>query len=242
MSLLIKNLEISVSGKKIVSDINLEIKKGETHIIMGPNGSGKSTLANALLGHPRYIISGGKIILDDEDLTTKTPDVRAKAGLFLSAQSAPEINGVTVANLLRVAMQSVTQKPVNPFQFYDLLRKTMKKLKIDESFASRYVNTGFSGGEKKRAEILQLMILDPRFAILDETDAGLDVDALKIVGKGLSQFAKKDKGLLIITHQSRLLKYLKPDFVHIIVKGKIVKTAGNELIGEIEKNGYNQFV
>lgn len=209
---------------------------------MGPNGSGKSTLANALLGHPRYIISGGKIILDDEDLTTKTPDVRAKAGLFLSAQSAPEINGVTVANLLRVAMQSVTQKPVNPFQFYDLLRKTMKKLKIDESFASRYVNTGFSGGEKKRAEILQLMILDPRFAILDETDAGLDVDALKIVGKGLSQFAKKDKGLLIITHQSRLLKYLKPDFVHIIVKGKIVKTAGNELIGEIEKNGYNQFV
>lgn len=242
MPLELKNLSIAVSGKEIVHGINLMINDGEVHVIMGPNGSGKSTLANALLGHPRYKITSGEIIFNGENLTESSPDIRARAGLFLSAQSAPEINGVTIANFLRVATQNITQKPVNPFAFYDKLRSTMKRLKIDESFASRYINTGFSGGEKKRAEILQLFMLDPKLAILDETDAGLDVDALKIVGKGLSEFSKNGRSMLIITHQSRILKFLEPNRVHIIINGNIKTSGGKELIDEIESNGFNNFV
>ncbi|MFA6105254.1 MAG: Fe-S cluster assembly ATPase SufC [Patescibacteria group bacterium] len=242
MSVEIKNLSVAVAGKPIIEKISLTINRGETHIIMGPNGSGKSTLANALLGHPKYTVTSGKIFVDDIDITAKPPDYRAKQGLFLSAQQAPEINGVTVAHFLRVASSSLSGKPENPFTFYESLKKTMKKLNIDPSFATRYLNAGFSGGEKKRAEILQLLTLNPTYAILDETDAGLDVDALKIVGKGLGKFATKDKALIIITHQSRLLKYLKPDFVHIMIRGKIVKSGGKELITEIEKSGYNKYI
>lgn len=242
MSLQISKLNISVNGKKIISNISLEIKPGQIHVIMGPNGSGKSTLANALLGHPKYTITSGKIVIDGTDITHKTPDFRAKKGLFLSAQQVPEISGVTMSHFLRVTTASLSGKKENPFSFYERLKKIMKQLSIDGSFASRYLNTGFSGGEKKRAEILQLLTLNPTYAILDETDAGLDVDALKIVGRGLSKFATKDKGLVIITHSTKLFKFIKPDFVHVLVKGKVVDSGKATLIKIIEKTGYNKYL
>ena len=242
MSLEINNLSVSVANKKILDKISLSIKPGEIHVIMGPNGSGKSTLANALLGHPKYTVTGGKIMVDKKNVTKKSPNFRAKCGMFLSSQQAPEINGVTLSHFLRVASTSLTGTPANPFAFYEGLKKTMKKLGMDLAFASRYLNTGFSGGEKKRAEILQLLTLNPTYAILDETDAGLDVDALKIVGRGLAKFAGKDKAIIFITHGSRLIKFLKPDFVHVMIKGKLVRSGNKKLIAEIEKNGYNKFV
>lgn len=238
----INNLHISADSKTILHGINLEIRKGETHIIMGPNGSGKSTLANALAGHPTYTVEQGSVTLKGKDILKMKPDERARAGLFLSMQNPPEVEGVTIGNFLRVAKQVATGEKINPIAFHKELVEKMKDLKINASFLSRYLNVGFSGGEKKKFEILQLFALDPAYAILDETDSGLDVDALKIVAKGIQTFAsKKDKGILLITHYNRLLQYIEPDFVHIMIGGKIVKSGGKELADVVEKEGYKNF-
>lgn len=239
----IKNLHISADSKTILHGIDLEIKKGETHIIMGPNGSGKSTLANALAGHPTYTVEEGSVTLEGKDILSMKPDERARAGLFLSMQHPPQVEGVTIGNFLRVAKQSMTGQKINPIVFHKELVEKMKTLNIDASFLSRYLNVGFSGGEKKKFEILQLLALDPAYAILDETDSGLDVDALKIVAKGIQTFAsKKDKGILLITHYNRLPQYIEPDFVHIMIDGKIAKTGGKELADVVEKEGYKKFL
>lgn len=242
MSLELKNLQISVNKTKIIDDLSLTVKPGEIHVIMGPNGAGKSTLANALLGHPKYAIAKGKIIVDGKDVAGQAPDKRAKAGLFLSMQNSPEITGVTVAHFLRVAVAAATGENKNPFTFHEELKAVMKQLSMDPSFATRYLNAGFSGGEKKRAEILQLLMLKPTYAILDETDSGLDVDALRVVSDGINTFHTSKTGLLLITHYNRLLQYVVPDFVHIMVKGKIVKSGGKELAEEIEKDGYKKYL
>jgi Fe-S cluster assembly ATP-binding protein len=239
MSLKIEKLSISVESKKIVSDFSLNIKPGEIHAIMGPNGSGKSTLANAIMGHPKYAVTGGKILLDDEDITNAKVNEKAKKGLFLSMQYPPQIDGVSVTNFLRTAVNALTGGKQNPVKFHKQLLETMKVLNIDPAFASRYLNVGFSGGEKKRLEILQLLVLNPKYAILDETDSGLDVDALKIVSSGINKFHTKEKGVLLITHYNRILEYVQPDYVHIMVNGRIVKSGGKDLAVEVEKNGYN---
>ena len=241
MSLEIKKLAVSVDSKEIISEFSLVINQGEIHAIMGPNGSGKSTLANTLMGHPKYTVTNGKIEINGTDITTLAPDKRARLGLFLSMQYPPQIPGVTIANFLRTTTASLTGVNKNPLEFHKELLNKMKDLDIDPSFASRHLNTGFSGGEKKRAEILQLSMLEPTYAILDETDSGLDVDALKIVAAGINKFHTKDKGILLITHYNRILEYIKPDFVHIMVAGKIVKTGTKELAHKIEKEGYLSF-
>ncbi len=243
MSLRINNLHISIQNKEIVKGLSLEIPKGKVVAIMGPNGSGKSTLANTLAGHPKYQVTGGTMELDGTDITALSPDKRAKLGLFLSMQYAPEIPGVTLANFLRIAMGANLPLPkkastMNPLEFQKLLQNKMDELKIDHSFARRYVNTGFSGGEKKRAEILQLLLLNPTYAILDETDSGLDVDALKIVAEGINKFKSSEHGILLITHYNRILEYVAPDMVYIMMDGNIVKSGGAELAKQIEKDGY----
>lgn len=242
MSLALHNLHINVDDKKIVNGLSLEIKPGEVHAIMGPNGSGKSTLANAVMGHPKYTITDGSIIIDTRDVTTESADKRARAGLFLSMQYPPEIPGVTLSNFLRTTTNSLSGKQTNPLTFKKELDAAMQELNMDKSFAARHLNTGFSGGEKKRAEILQLAILKPKYAMLDETDSGLDVDALKIVAEGINRFHTKDTGILLITHYNRILEYITPDFVHIMHKGNIVKSGTRELAHEIEKNGYKNLI
>lgn len=242
MSLELKNLHISVGGKEIVTGLSLNVKPGEVHAIMGPNGSGKSTLANAVMGHPKYTITKGKIVIDKKDMTADAPDKKARAGLFLSMQYPPEIPGVTLTSFLRLTTNSLSGKVAHPLVFHKGLLEKMKELHMDPAFATRYLNTGFSGGEKKRAEILQLLILKPKYAILDETDSGLDVDALKIVSEGINTFHTKKNGILLITHYNRILEYVKPDFVHIMYKGNIIKSGGKELAKEIEKNGYKDFI
>jgi len=238
----IKNLHVSVEGKEILKGLSLNIQKGEVHAIMGPNGSGKSTLSNVLMGHPKYTVTSGEIFLDGENITTAKVVDRAKKGLFLSMQYAPEIQGVTVNNLLRIAIESMTGEKQHPVKFYKKLIEKMEELKINPEFASRSLNAGFSGGEKKRMEILQLLMLNPIYAILDETDSGLDVDALKIVAEGMNQFRSPEKGILMITHYNRLLEYVVPDFVHILSAGKIVKSGNSDLAKEIEKSGYGEYL
>jgi len=246
MALQIYNLHVSVddpstklgAGKEIVKGLDLEIKAGEVHVIMGPNGSGKSTLANALMGHPKYKVSKGYITLDGEDITVFKTNERAKRGLFLSMQYPAEIEGVTISNFLRMAVGAITGVKKNPIDFYRELTEKMKELEIDPLFAKRYLNLGFSGGEKKRMEILQLLMLNPKYAILDETDSGLDVDALRIVCEGINKYRSKDKGILLITHYNRILEYVTPDFVHIMREGRIVRSGGPELAKVIEERGY----
>lgn len=238
MSLSIKNLHISVDDKEIVKGLDLEIQPGEVHVIMGPNGSGKSTLANTLMGHPKYNVTKGYITLDDEDITAFKTNERAKRGLFLSMQYPAEIEGVTISNFLRMAVSAITGVKNNPIDFYRSLTEKMKELQIDPLFAKRYLNVGFSGGEKKRMETLQLLVLNPKYAILDETDSGLDVDALRIVCEGINKYRSKDKGILLITHYNRILEYITPDFVHIMRDGKIIKSGGSELAKEVEVSGY----
>ncbi len=237
-NLKIENLGVKVEGKLIVSGVNLELKAGEVQVLMGPNGSGKSTLANALMGHPKYQIESGRIILGSKDLTKLSSDERARAGLFLSLQHPPEISGVTIMNFLRLALNSISKKKYSVIEFDRLLRAKMAELKIDYGFAGRYLNEGFSGGEKKKSEILQLAILEPKFAILDETDSGLDVDALKIVIAGIKKLISPKRGFLIITHNYKILKYLTPDRVHVMIGGRIVKSGGADLARRVEKSGY----
>lgn len=237
----IENLHVNVEGKEILKGIDLRVEPGKVHAIMGPNGSGKSTLAYTLMGHPGYEITQGRIFLDGIDITEMSPDERAKEGLFLAFQYPHSIPGVTMANFLRTAVNAVSESPVSPRDFRQQLRQKMGLLKMNEDFAGRYVNEGFSGGEKKRAEILQMAMLQPEYAVLDETDSGLDIDALRIVADGVNALLGPEMGVLVITHYQRLLNYIKPDFVHVLVNGKIVREGGPELALELEQTGYEQF-
>lgn len=237
----IKNLHISVGDKEIVHSLDLTLEKGKVIALMGPNGSGKSTLANTLMGHPKYTVTEGEIILDNENITALSPDKRAKKGLFLSMQYPPQIEGVTIGNFLRVAKISQTGAQISPLDFHKVLVEKMAKLSIDPDFLKRYLNVGFSGGEKKKLEILQLAVLEPTYAILDETDSGLDIDALKIVAEGINQFRSPERGVLLITHYNRILEYITPDVVHIMKEGRMVKSGGAELAERIEKEGYQSF-
>jgi Fe-S cluster assembly ATP-binding protein len=238
MSLEIQNLHVRTEEREILHGVDLKVDKGETHALMGPNGSGKSTLANTLMGNPTYEITEGKILLDGENITEADPDERARAGLFLAFQYPATIPGVSVANFLRMAVNAGREEPIKVKEFGQLLGKHMELLKINREFTSRYLNEGFSGGEKKRAEILQLAMLQPGYAVLDETDSGLDIDALRIVSDGVNAMRDSERGFLIITHYTRILSYVKPDFVHIMLDGRIVREGGSELAGELEEKGY----
>ncbi len=238
MSLEIQNLHVRTEEREILRGVDLKVARGETHALMGPNGSGKSTLANTLMGSPQYEITEGKITLDGEDLTEADPDERARAGLFLAFQYPATIPGVSVANFLRMAVNARREENIKVKEFGQVLGKNMELLKIDRAFTSRYLNEGFSGGEKKRAEILQLAMLAPDFAVLDETDSGLDIDALRIVADGVNAMRGDERGFLIITHYTRILNYVKPDFVHIMLDGRIVREGRSELAGELEEKGY----
>ncbi|CAN5530740.1 Fe-S cluster assembly ATPase SufC [soil metagenome] len=243
----IRDLHVSVDteqgAKQILRGVNLIIKQGETHAIMGPNGSGKSTLAYAIAGHPKYHVTSGSIVLDGEDLTQATVDARARAGLFLAMQYPVEIPGVTVTNFLRTAKTAIDGSAPPIRTWVKDVRTSMENLRMDKAFAERNVNEGFSGGEKKRNEILQLELLKPQFAVLDETDSGLDVDALKIVSEGVNR-AKENTGLgvLLITHYNRILRYITPDFVHVFVAGQVVESGGPELAVQLENEGYDTYV
>lgn len=238
MKLEIKNLYAKVKEKVILKGITLTIETGKVYALMGPNGSGKSTLSQVLMGHPKYIITKGEILLDGKDITNLSPDKRAKLGLFLSFQYPTEITGVTLTNFLRASYNSIHEKKLSVVEFYNLLKEKMKTLDIDTKFSRRYINTGFSGGEKKKAEILQLSVLNPKFAILDETDSGLDVDALKVVSKGINKYKSNKNCILLITHYYRILKYIKPNTVFIMKNGKIIKTGDSKLAKQIEETGF----
>lgn len=241
----IKNLYVRVNDKEIIRDFSLTIRQGEIHALMGPNGTGKSTLAYAIMGHPRYEISGGDVLVNGESILGLSSDERAHKGIFLAFQYPVSIPGVSLANFLRVAVNA-RNKALNPedkgisvVKFRQLLKSKMDLLKIDYQFAGRYLNEGFSGGEKKRAEILQMAMLEPRFAILDETDSGLDIDALRIVSEGVNTLAQGHIGVLVITHYQRMLNYINPDFVHIMYGGRIVESGKAGLALRLEEQGYD---
>ncbi len=238
MSLKIENLHASREGKEIVKGVTLEIPASEVHALMGPNGSGKSTLANALMGHPKYAVTEGRVLLDGDDVTAQPPNEKAAKGLFLSMQHPPEVSGVSVSHFLRVVVTTARREPVSVADFRKMLKEKMTELKIDPAFMNRGLNEGFSGGEKKRMEILQLALLAPKYAILDETDSGLDVDALKIVTDGIESARRAGMGVLLITHYTRILKHLAPNRVHVLSDGRIVRSGGKELAEQIEKEGY----
>lgn len=246
--LVIDDLHVSVDGKPIIKGLNLKIKQGEIHALMGPNGSGKSTLSNALMGHPHYDVDNGTVTFNGTPILELEPDERAKLGLFLAFQYPTAIPGVTMANFLRMAVSSVRSESSNGSETAELipmrefrreLRAKMKQLGVDESFARRYLNEGFSGGEKKRAEVLQLAMLEPKVAILDETDSGLDIDAVRIVGESVNQLIGPNLGVLIITHYPRLLNYIRPEYVHVLLDGRIVESGGWELAELLEEKGYD---
>ena len=229
-------------GKQILNSLNLQINEGETHVLMGPNGAGKSSLGNAIMGNPVYKITGGKIIFKDQDITEESTDKRAKLGIFMSFQNPVEIPGISLEGFIRSALQELTGERVKLFQFQKELQAAMDILGMDYSYAKRDLNVGFSGGERKKAEILQLLMLKPSFAILDETDSGLDVDATRIVSAGIEEYKKRTNGsLLIITHSTRIIENLNVDFAHVLVKGKIEKTGDKSLIKAINEGGFEQF-
>ena len=237
----IKNLNVNAEDKQILKGIDLTINKGEIHVIMGPNGSGKTTTANAILNNPAYNKVGGSIVFDGEDITNMRTDEIARKGVFMSFQLPEEIPGVSVANFLKYAKNKVAGKPVKIFQFKDELKKYMEDLNMNPENIERSLNVGFSGGEKKKNEILQMLVLNPKLAILDETDSGLDVDAIKTVSKGIEMFKNDENAVLIITHNMRILENLKVDYVHVLIDGKIVTTGGDEIIKDIEKNGFSKY-
>lgn len=236
----IKDLHVSIEDKEILKGVNLTVNTGEIHAIMGPNGTGKSTLSSAIMGHPSYEVTQGEVLLDGVNILELEVDERAKAGLFLAMQYPSEITGVTNADFMRSAINAKREEgqEINLMQFIKKLDKEMDFLDIDQDMAQRYLNKGFSGGEKKRNEILQLMMLEPKFAILDEIDSGLDIDALKVVSKGINQMRGEDFGALMITHYQRLLNYITPDKVHVMYGGKVVKSGGPELAKRLEEEGY----
>ena len=239
--LTIKNLHAEVDGKEILKGVNLEIKGGETHAIMGPNGTGKSTLASVVMGHPKFTVTKGEILLDGKDVLKMQVDERSRAGIFLGMQHPAEVPGVTNSDFVKTAMNARTKngKPVSLFKFIIEYDKAVAQLKMNEDLPHRYLNEGFSGGEKKRNEILQLKMLKPKIAILDEIDSGLDIDALKIVGENVTNMQGPDLGLLLITHYQRLLEYIKADVVHVMMQGRIVKTGDKALIEKIDQKGYD---
>ena len=237
----IENLHVKAGDKEILKGLNLQINKGEVHVIMGPNGAGKSTLANVILNNPEYTRTSGDIYFDGENINDLRTDERAKKGIFMSFQSPEEIPGISVSNFIKSAKAAKDEKPVRIFEYKKKLEQTMKDLNINKEYSSRDLNVGFSGGEKKKNEILQMLMLEPKLSILDETDSGLDVDAIKTVSKGINMYQNKNNGVLIITHGTKILENLKVDFVHILVDGKIIKTADGSLAKEIEKNGYETY-
>lgn len=237
----IKNLHVNVEDKEILKGIDLTINKGEIHVIMGPNGSGKTTTANAILNNPLYNKVEGNINFESEDITNLKTDEIARKGVFMSFQLPEEIPGISVTNFLKSAKGKITGKPTKVFEFKDELRKYMEELKMNPEYAGRSLNVGFSGGEKKKNEILQMLVLNPKLAILDETDSGLDVDAIRTVSKGIEMFKNENNAVLIITHNTKILKSLKVDYVHILVDGKIVKTGDQSLAAEIEEEGYSKY-
>lgn len=246
-TLAIRDLHVSVDTdaglREILRGVNLDLNSGETHAVMGPNGSGKSTLAYTIAGHPRYQVTSGTITLDGEDVLSMSVDERARAGLFLAMQYPVEVPGITVSNFLRTAKTAVSGEAPALRTWVKEMRESMTNLRMDSSFSERNVNEGFSGGEKKRHEILQLELLKPRFAVLDETDSGLDVDALKIVSEGVNRaLGSSDLGVLLITHYTRILRYIQPQFVHVMIAGRIVEEGGAELADRLENEGYDRFL
>ena len=237
----IKDLHVNAENKEILKGINLTINKGEIHVIMGPNGSGKTTTANAILNNPAYTKTSGSIEFDGENINSLKTDEIARKGIFMSFQLPEEIPGVSVTNFLKYAKNKVTGKPVKIFEFKDELKKYMEELNMNPKNMERSLNVGFSGGEKKKNEILQMLVLNPKLAILDETDSGLDVDAIRTVSKGIQMFKNEENGVLIITHNTKILHSLKVDYVHVLVNGQIVTTGGQELAEEIEESGYAQY-
>lgn len=239
----VQNISVSVDEKTVLKNLNLKIGEGETHVLMGPNGAGKSTLGNALMGNPVYTLDGGKIIFEGQDLTRESSDKRARAGMFLSFQNPLEVPGISLESFIRSSIQQRTGERVKLFQFQKELQKNMRLLNMDESYAKRDLNVGFSGGERKKSEILQLLMLKPKFAILDETDSGLDVDAVRTVSKGVEEYQKNQNGgLLIITHSTRILESLHVDYTHVLVKGQIVKTGDGSLVEEINEKGFDKYI
>ena len=238
MTLEIKNLHVEIEGKEILKGVNLKLEKGKIHVLMGPNGSGKSTLANVLMGNPKYEITYGEIIFNGKNINNLSPSERAKLGIFLSFQYPQEIEGVTISNFLRTALNSNNENKISIMDFKELIKEKSKLLNIPEEFSQRYLNDGFSGGEKKKSEMLQLLTLNPKIAILDETDSGLDIDALRTVAEGVNSLKGPELGILLITHYQRILNYITPDKVHIVVAGKIVKSGGKGLALEVEEKGY----
>ncbi|MHB8990256.1 MAG: Fe-S cluster assembly ATPase SufC [Chloroflexota bacterium] len=241
-TLVVEDLHASVEGKEILKGINLQVTKGQVHALMGPNGSGKSTLANVLMGHPKYEVTRGRILFKGQDVLQLSPDERAKLGIFLAFQYPISVSGVSVANFLRASMKAVRGDETPVREFRKQLRGQMQLLKVDDSFVTRYLNEGFSGGEKKKNEILQMALLRPEIAILDETDSGLDIDALRTVSEGVNALLGPEMGVLIITHYQRILNYIKPDVVHILVNGRVARTGGPELVDQLEAEGYDPII
>lgn len=240
MLLEVKNLKVSVDGTTILNGLNLNVGKGEVHVLMGPNGAGKSTLVNTIMGHPQYKVEEGAILFDGKDITHAPANERAKAGLFLSFQNPEEVPGVTLESFMRTSRLALTGKPVKLFAYKKELAEKMQMLNMDAEYASRYLNVGFSGGEKKKSEILQMLMSNPKLAILDETDSGLDVDAVRIVSQGVENYMNDEHSLLIITHNTKILEALTVDYVHILMDGRIVRTGDSSLVDEINRNGFQQ--
>lgn len=237
----VENLHVSVGGKELLHGINLTVNKGEVHVIMGVNGAGKSTLLHAIMGNPVYKVTEGHIYFEGQDITYLSVDKRAKLGLFLSFQNPISVAGITMENFIRTAKTTISGKQQRLFPFKRLMKARMEDLSMDPSYADRYLNDGFSGGERKKSEILQMRILDPKLAMLDETDSGLDVDAVRIVSKNISEYHNENNSLLIITHLNQILKFITPEFVHVLIDGRIVKEGGPELVDEIETNGFDAY-
>ena len=245
----IRDLHVAVEGREILQGVSLDLDRGQVHAVMGPNGSGKSTLSNTLMGHPGYEVTGGEVRFRGRNLLEMEPDERARLGLYLAFQYPTVVPGVTMANFLRTALNARRgydgkdkSLAISPREFRTLLKDPMQTLRMDDTFLSRYVNDGFSGGEKKRAEILQMAVLKPEIAILDETDSGLDIDSIRFVSEAINSMRGPDLGVLIITHYTRILQFIRPDFVHVLVQGQVVRTGGPEVADQLERTGYSEWV
>lgn len=237
----VENLHVSVGGKELLHGVNLTVNKGEVHVIMGVNGAGKSTLLHAIMGNPVYKVTEGHIYFEGQEITDLSVDKRAKLGIFLSFQNPISVAGITMENFIRTAKTTISGKQQRLFPFKRLMKARMEDLEMNPSYADRYLNDGFSGGERKKSEILQMRILDPKLAMLDETDSGLDVDAVRIVSKNISEYHNENNSLLIITHLNQILKFITPEYVHVLIDGRIVKEGGPELVDEIETNGFDAY-
>lgn len=237
----VENLHVSVGGKELLHGINLTVNKGEVHVIMGVNGAGKSTLLHAIMGNPVYKVTEGHIYFEGQEITDLSVDKRAKLGIFLSFQNPISVAGITMENFIRTAKTTISGKQQRLFPFKRLMKARMEDLEMNPSYADRYLNDGFSGGERKKSEVLQMRILDPKLAMLDETDSGLDVDAVRIVSKNISEYHNENNSLLIITHLNQILKFITPEYVHVLIDGRIVKEGGPELVDEIETNGFDAY-